>query len=160
MVNSCTIHRWYVIASIAFTISSGVILDNSFMTELGDDDSFLSRYRYRASWALMIISGAFFTLGSLAFVRAVHSDPPMQPLFSWYHVQSDELLGAWLFFLAMLPLIPYALIYLAASHSDLIYLVFLGVVVVFVFVTFLFVRACYPNDGEKVCLAVIFIAIS
>ena len=109
---------WFVVGSVAFVVSSVVMLENSFHHELGDDDSFLSRFRYRASWVLMIISGVFCTLGSLAFVRAVHESPPMPPLFSWYHLQSDELLGSWLFLCATLPIIPYSLIYLAASHEN------------------------------------------
>lgn len=115
----------------------------------GDDDSFLSQYRYRATWVLMTISGVLFTIGSLVFVRAVHEDPPMKPLFTWYHVQSDELLGSWLFFFATLPVIPYALIYLAASHGSYLYFGALFAAVVVVFVTYLFVRACYPNDQVR-----------
>lgn len=44
-------------------VTSGVILYNSFDEVIGDDDSFLSPKRYRATWALMLISGIFFTLG-------------------------------------------------------------------------------------------------
>lgn len=41
----------------------------------------------------MTISGVFYTIGSLAFVRAVN-EPPLKPLFpSLIHFQTDELLG-------------------------------------------------------------------
>ncbi len=149
-----------------FVVSSAVVLYNSFEEEIGTDDSFLSRYRYRSTWVLMIICGVFCTLGknmsgffllwmsefcifmtgSMAFVRAVQEDPPMKPLFSCYHFQSDELLGSWLFLFATLPIIPYCLIYLAASHAEAIYVLALAISVFFVFGTYLFVRACYPSD--------------
>jgi len=159
---------WFIIGSIAFVISSAVILANSFTHDIGDDDSILSRFQYRSSWVLMLISGIFCTLGnspsfiilkkiyiffvsgSIAFMRAVHEDPPMKPLFSWYHVQSDELLGSWLFFLAAVPIIPYSLIYIAASHEDLVYLGAFAVSLLLVVGTFLFVRACYPTEKGKV----------
>jgi uncharacterized membrane protein len=94
----------------------------------------------------MIISGAFFTLGSLAFVRATHENPPMKPLFTWYHLQSDELLGSWLWLLGALPVIPYCLIYIAASNENMIYLGAMGVAILLVIGCYLFVRACYPSD--------------
>lgn len=87
----------------------------------------------------------------MAFVRSVHEEPPMQPLFpDWYHVQSDELLGSWLFLLATVPVIPYALIYIAASHENVEYIGALGVALVLVAGSYLFVRACYPTENNKV----------
>ena len=96
-------------------ITSAIVLANDFNPVLGEDDSTLSTSHYRGSWVLMIISGIFFTLGSLAFVRAVHESPPMKPLFTWKHVASDELLGSWLFLFACLPFFPYALIYVSEA---------------------------------------------
>ena len=142
---------WFVIGSICFVISSIITLENSFSKDLGDDDSILSDYQYRASWVLMTISGIFCTLGSIAFMRAVHEDPPMKPLFSWYHVQSDELLGSWLFLFATLPIIPYSLIYTSASGDSLVYLGALAVSIILVIGTYLFVRACYPNEAGVSC---------
>ena len=93
----------------------------------------------------------------MAFVRAVHEEPPMKPLFAdWYHIQSDELLGSWLFLLATLPIIPYSLIYIAASGgSDPLYWGALAVSVLLVMGTYLFVRACYPteNNAVRTCCA-------
>eukprot|EP01033_Poteriospumella_lacustris_P003249 gene3249-2395_t len=141
---------WFVIASVLFTVSSAIVLDNSYKNYyLGEDDSFLDTFRYRASWVLMTISGAFFVLGSFAFVRATHEDPPMKPMFTWYHVQSDELLGSWLFFWGTVPIIPYILLYLAQSHGRFMYWIALLIACVFVFATLLFVRACYPNESEN-----------
>lgn len=75
----------------------------------------------------------------------------MKPIFaSWYHLQSDELLGSWLFLLATLPIIPYSLIYIAASGDDLVYLGALAVAILLVAGSYLFVRACYPTENNKV----------
>ncbi len=75
----------------------------------------------------------------------------MKPLFhEYYHLQNDELLGSWLFLVACIPLIPYCIIYLAnEGYNSLIYL---GALVISIFLclgTFLFVRACYPNDKVR-----------
>eukprot|EP00600_Ochromonadales_sp_CCMP1393_P004390 CAMPEP_0174960330 /NCGR_PEP_ID=MMETSP0004_2-20121128/3648_1 /TAXON_ID=420556 /ORGANISM="Ochromonas sp., Strain CCMP1393" /LENGTH=568 /DNA_ID=CAMNT_0016208699 /DNA_START=212 /DNA_END=1918 /DNA_ORIENTATION=+ len=142
---------WFVVGSIGFVGTAVIALANSYQSQqiLGTDDSGLSEEDYRTTWCLMVISGVFCTLGSLAFVRALHEDPPMRPLFGgWYHVQNDELLGSWLFFFATLPFIPYSLIYLAnAGYHGLL---FLGMLVLSSFIAvacFMFVIACYPSDS-------------
>ncbi len=53
---------------------------------------------------LLIIIILHHSVGSMAFVRAFHSDPPMRPLFPrYYHLQNDELLGSWFFLFAIIP---------------------------------------------------------
>ena len=138
-----------MIGSILFAVSSGLVIQNSFDTKMGEDDSVLSPNEYRETWILMTISGIFCTLGSLAFIRATHEDPPMAPLFTWYHLQSDELLGSWLFLLATVPVIPYTLIYLFSTDYEAIYFVALAIAIVFVIGAYLFVRACYPTTKER-----------
>jgi hypothetical protein len=108
----------------------------------------LSLFRsFFPSHSLMIL----YTTGSVAFVRAFHEDPPMRPLFTWYHFQSDELLASWLFFLATVPFVPYILIFLAEAEDHDHALFFLVALVFAVFIcigTLLFVRACYPSDKQ------------
>ena len=61
--------------------------------------------------------------GSMAFMRAVHEDPPIKPLFpSFYHFQNDELLGSWLILLANVPVVPYSLIYLSKDRTNWVYM--------------------------------------
>jgi hypothetical protein len=77
----------------------------------------------------------------------------MRPLFTWYHLQSDELLASWLFFLACLPFIPYVLIFLvqAPTHQmAFVYVFGLLCVLVAVLGTLLFVYACYPSENKGV----------
>ena len=108
---------WFVVGSIVMLVMSLVVFANGFNFYIGEDDSTLSLLHYESTWALMALSGLFFTLGSLVFVRATHESPPMRPLFTWYHFQNDELLASWLFLFATLPFIPYFLIYLISSGS-------------------------------------------
>jgi uncharacterized BrkB/YihY/UPF0761 family membrane protein len=140
------------VGSVLMVITSCIILSNDFDHIMGDDDSTLTRFHYRGSWVLMIISALFFTLGSLAFVRAVHQDPPMKPLFKWYHLSSDELLGSWLFFIACIPFVPYALIYLSEAdppHKPM-YTGALVAVVCVLIGSFLFVLSCYPTAAVSI----------
>lgn len=65
-------------------------LYDSYNHLFDESDDELQSDGYRTAWALVIVSGFFCTVGSLAFVRAM-SDPPMKPLFKWYHFSSDEL---------------------------------------------------------------------
>jgi len=57
--------RWFTIGSILFAVTSVFILFNSFTSTLGEDDSDLDGYHYRATWLFMVISGVFFTLSTL-----------------------------------------------------------------------------------------------
>ncbi len=138
---------WFVLGSVLTFVVADLTLYNAYKNVIGEDDSNLTREGYRVAWALVVASGFFCVVGSLAFVRAM-SDPPMKPLFKWYHFSSDELFGSWMFLLAMLPAVPYSLIYLAELH-EFIYFVILMVSVVGVLATLLFVLACYPSDKEK-----------
>lgn len=125
-----------------------ITLANNFNpTLLGNDDSALNDMQYRASWGLLVASGFFYTIGSLAFVRAM-SDPPMKPMFSNYHFQTDELFGSWMFAFATFPAVPYSLIFLSV-FKETIFLAMLAVSIAGVLGTLLFVYACYPKKGGE-----------
>ncbi len=109
------------------------------------NDDFLPVTDFDLTWAMVICSGVFFTLGSLAFVRAF-SEPPQQPLLHNYkHFQTDELLGAWLFLIGTVPGVPYMLIFFLIQPTAFY---FFGMIaaVVFVLASYLFVASCYPSD--------------
>lgn len=137
---------WFVWGSAGVIITSGVVIANKFDHVFNDDDSLLSDADFILSWVFMLISGLFSTLGSLAFVRAFHEDPPMAPLFTWYHVQSDELLASWLFVGATVPFVPYIFLYLTSGYGGLLYIIALVFAVIATLGCLLFVRACYPSD--------------
>lgn len=96
----------------------------------------------------MFLSGLFSTLGSYAFVRAFE-DPHVQSLFTWYHVSSDELLGAWLFLASTLPMVPYACLYIWDEPNHLIYWVTLLLAIAMVAASGFFVKLSYPVDEKE-----------
>lgn len=63
--------RWFLFGSIFITAASAIVLANSYNEVIGTDDSFLSRPAFRASWALLVVSGAFCTVGSVSRSSAV-----------------------------------------------------------------------------------------
>jgi hypothetical protein len=108
---------------------------------------------YDVTWTMLILSGVFFTAGSLAFVRAFE-EPPKQPLFYYNkHFQTDELLGAWFFLFGTLPAVPYCIVFFLLAPS-FFYFASLIAAIVFVLGCVLFVLSCYPN--EKVFLFYFF----
>lgn len=144
---------WFSVGSLYVVVAASIVLANGFDNKfLGDDSSGMTNFHYRATWVLILISGLFFTGGSLAFVRAVH-EPALKPCFpNWYHFQSDELLGSWLFFLGVVPLLPYCFIFLVESTSFNEKMMFLGcmaISVLLLIASFLFARACYPSEHSR-----------
>ena len=65
LIFSVPTSRWFLFGSIFITAASAVVLANSYNEVIGTDDSFLSRPAFRASWALLVVSGAFCTVGSV-----------------------------------------------------------------------------------------------
>lgn len=138
---------WFVWGSFYSTILPIIILLNNKYLHIYPRDNSLPALGYYVTWLMLIFSGFFLTLGSLAFVRAFE-EPPIPPIFKWKHVQTDELLGAWMFMLGTLPSVPYSLMWFFTYPSEVIYLAFLVASGFFVFCTYLFVLACYPSDKK------------
>ena len=113
------------------------------------EDDFLPAIDYDITWSLLIIVGMFYTLGSLAFVRAFEELPKVPLLHNYYHFQTDELLGAWLFLLGTSPSVPYMFVFFSLNPSVL-YMTGLVLAILMVFACFLFVLVCYPTDRIKV----------
>lgn len=100
---------------------------------------------YDITWAMLIVCGVFFTLGSIAFVHAFE-EPPKRAFFYWFkHAQTDELLGAWMFLFGTVPAVPYMLVFFSVEPSAFYFFGLLAAIV-FVFASFLFVVSCYPSD--------------
>ncbi len=90
--------------------------------------------------------GVFFTLGSYVYIRAFE-DPPRKPLFpKYYHICTDELLGSWLYTLAVLPSIPLSLLFIYYRPYRFAYWGYLITSLITVGSTLGFVRNCYPQD--------------
>ncbi len=101
------------------------------------------------TFGLLIVSGLFFTLGSLAFVRATE-DPPIRPLFNFsVHVATDELLAAWFFLLGTIPFVPFMAVYVYYNPSYILYWGCLIASVIFNIATYFFVLSCYPSEERE-----------
>jgi hypothetical protein len=112
------------------------------------EDTELPVFNDSATWVLLILSGLFYTVGSFAFVRAFRNPPP-RPIFKWHHLSTDELLGAWLYFLAAVPAIPYSLVFLDQDPKDETNWGLFLASILFVGVSGGFVYTCYPMQLER-----------
>ena len=136
---------WFVWGSVVTALTAVYPIINKEVTHDIHNDDVLPATDFEITWAMLIISGLFFTLGSLAFVRAFE-EPPKQPLFHNYkHFQTDELLGAWFFLFGTMPAVPYMGVFFLITPSAFY---FFGTVAagVFVLASYLFVVSCYPSD--------------
>eukprot|EP01031_Cornospumella_fuschlensis_P043243 gene43243-52856_t len=96
---------WFTWGSMLTALSAVYPLAIKYEMDVASEDDALPSADFDITWALIIVSGVFFTFGSLAFVRAFE-EPPQQALFYWNkHFQTDELLGAWFFLFGTIPAI-------------------------------------------------------
>jgi hypothetical protein len=145
---------WFVWGSLLAMMTAVIPLVDLYVHFFDTTDDSLPALQFTETWALLIISGFFFTLGSYCFVRAFE-EPERHPLFKWKHFASDELLGAWLFLFGTIPAVPYSLVYWFLYPEEMIY--FLSVIVssVCVLATYLFVLACYPSTKVRIIRPII-----
>jgi hypothetical protein len=137
--------RWFVWGSLATTLTAVYPLLNRKYQFYPNEDDFMPSTDFSITWGLLIVSGTFFIAGSYAFVHAFE-EPHRQPYFYWNkHLQTDELLGAWLFLFGTAPAVPYMLIFFILDPDPFFFLSLLGACV-FVFASYLFVLSCYPSD--------------
>eukprot|EP01035_Chromulina_nebulosa_P021706 gene21706-28089_t len=87
-----------------------VYFNNDMVHGFWPKQSDLPNVDHTVAYGLLIFSGVFFTIGSYGLVRAFE-EPPLKPLFSWYHFQTDELFAMWMFLLGTAPSIPIMSIY-------------------------------------------------
>mmetsp|Transcript_18614 Transcript_18614/g.17942 ORF Transcript_18614/g.17942 Transcript_18614/m.17942 type:complete len:335 (-) Transcript_18614:446-1450(-) len=142
---------WFVLGSALMTIIPIVPLVNLFYPFWRTKTNMnLPMLADVTTFALLIASGFFFTIGSLAFVRATE-EPPLRPLFSkiTVHLETDELLAAWLFLIATLPFPLYMAVLIYHDHQQYVYWGCLVASIFFVIATYLFVLTCYPCNGER-----------
>lgn len=108
------------------------------------EDVGMSEDIHAVAYALMALLGFFYTLGSYAFLRAVEYPVPT-PLFpSFYHFQSDELLGMWLMFFGTALTIPVCAMYAYHGGGSLYWLA-TGVCSFFTLLFGVATLACYPG---------------
>lgn len=77
-------------------------------------------FEVETSWWSLIAMGIFFTGGSLIFARPYYT-PPLPSLFkgnAW--LSNDDILAAWMFFIASIPSLGYVASFLAADTTSVI----------------------------------------
>lgn len=136
---------WFVLGSLLTALCAVYPIAQREMAKEQNNDDLLPATDFDLTWAMIIISGVFFTFGSLAFVRAFSEPAPVPLLKDYKHFQTDELLGAWLFLFGTVPAVPYMLVYFLIAPSAFYFFGLCGAIV-FVFASYLFVAACYPSD--------------
>lgn len=137
--------RWFVLGSFGCMISAVVPLSQQYLPVYSQHDDMLPHLDFVLTWIFLMLNGFFYTLGSLAFVRAFE-EPPKVPLLKKYkHFQSDELLGAWLFLAGTLPALPYCFVFFTIEPG-MTYLTALIVAGISNMGCVLFVLGCYPSD--------------
>jgi hypothetical protein len=107
-------------------------------------EAFLPLEEDAAVYSMLIFMGVMYTIGSYAFLRAVET-PRVHPLSTWYHFQSDELLGMWTFFWGTAPSVPIMAIYAYYYPGDVKYAVALALSCLFTACFFGAALACYPR---------------
>lgn len=122
---------WFVFGSLVAVMLCVVVLVNNYYDYLGSDDSALPPLDYRIAWGMALASSVFFTVGSLAFVRACN-EPPLPPLCWLACGNSDESFGLWFFIMSVFPAIPYCFVYLAVKRSELYFICMLIAIAIIV----------------------------
>lgn len=83
---------WFALGSLITMLFSIYPLVQKYTYAYSQHDDSMPATDFDITWAMLIICGFFFTLGSVAFVRAFE-EPPKEPLFkNFKHFQTDELL--------------------------------------------------------------------
>eukprot|EP01038_Epipyxis_sp_PR26KG_P012919 gene12919-17314_t len=108
---------------------------------------FLSDSNNAIAYAILVVMGIFYTVGSWAFLRAVE-EPPKPPLFTWYHFSNDELFAMWMFTFGTVPSIPCVGLYMYYNPHDAEFRLAFILCLIFSVATFLLTLACYPSVGR------------
>ena len=97
------------------------------------------------TWIILMISGFFFTVGSYVFLRSFEV-PPVDPLLKGCRLcHSDEIFASWLFFLAVIPAVPFVGVYLSYDLMSMNNWVMMIGAVMFVLMSALMVQSSYQE---------------
>ncbi len=140
--------RWFTIGSFFTGLFAVYPLIQKYLGIYEQHDDVMPATDYDITWALLIVSGVFFTLGSFAFVHAFEEPPKRAFFHNFKHAQTDELLGTWMYLFGVIPAVPYMLVFFSITPSAF-YFFGLIAAIVFVLGSALAVVACYPSDKVK-----------
>lgn len=135
---------WGSVLSLLIAIIPLIDIYDKFFTT--PEATQLKAFDEASTWIFIIISSFFFTLGSYAFVLAFE-DRPKKLLFKIPLVENNEQLGAWLTLYAMIPYIPYSIVYIQYNPSRLAYWGTFFASIFFTIAAVFFVYTSYPHDS-------------
>lgn len=141
---------WYMLYGCFFSMFMALVLLIDIFFPFFDvpESTSLPVFGQSATWILLILSSFFYTVGTYIMLRAFE-DPPKPPLLpNWRHFGSDELLSSWIFLVAALPALPYALFYLQDPNLATNWALVFGAIFL-ITVSVYFVYCCYPSQLEQ-----------
>ena len=105
------------------------------------------------TWILLILSGVLFWFGSICFIRSFEY-PAIEPVckgfpFKCVHFSTDDLLGAYSFYIGALLIFPVSVIYIAADPTELTYWAAFIASLLFLVGSAFFVYCCYPTQYRE-----------
>jgi hypothetical protein len=127
-----------ILSNFFFTVGSWVFI-RYFLSQIA-----FSNYLFVFDRATLLICIMPMLHG---FCRAFKEPIPPPLLPSWRHFRTDELLGSWLFFIAMLPAIPYSLVFIKYNPHRMAYWGVFFAALLSVGASGFFVYTSYPSTG-------------
>ena len=105
------------------------------------------------TWILLILSGLLFWFGSVCFIRSFEY-PAIEPVcksspFKCVHFSTDDLLGAYCFYMGALLIFPVSVIYIAADPLEMTYWAAFIASLMFLIGSAFFVYCCYPTSYRE-----------
>ena len=151
---------WFIYGSVLSAIIPLIPLISLYVGWWPDPSTYLPRDIHVTAYVLLIICGVFFTVGSYAFLRAVHPKLKEVPLFNSKlktqkemtfvrrQCMTDELFGMWNFFWGMATAIPIMCFYVwyTKDTGESYFKGALLLVIFFTLVTGVAVWITYPKE--------------
>ena len=139
---------WFLWGSI-FAMVIPIIPLVALYEELWENHEAFYPKKYTAVYTLLVVIGIFYTIGSYFFLR-VFKEPAVPPLLpcSAMMFSTDEILGAWMFFIGTAPSIPIVSLYVYEEPHSSTFILALAISVFATFSMGLFVYLTIPIAGH------------
>ena len=141
---------FFIIGSIFATIMPAIpLMTYDELDEFGVHNHSIAYEVHTMTYSLLIICGAFYTLGSYALKRAVEI-PARKPLMACFsHTRTDELLGSWCFLLGTIVTFPILIVLTVMDHRSAQYWVGTMFIALAILICAVFCYSCYPSVMSK-----------
>lgn len=139
---------WFLWGSILAMVIPIIPLVAIYEVLWENEEAFYPK-KYTAVYSLLVVIGIFYSIGSYFFLR-VFKEPPVPALlnFSTMIFSTDEIIGAWMFFLGTSPSIPIVALYVYEEPHSSTFIVALIVSVIATVSMGIFVYLVIPIPGH------------